>query len=319
MKNYIVNHAESIINNRYLSKSLFLFFFLAIIVTDIFFDHFALFQFGYLLLCLLIGLAFWRESWVRIVFVGLIVVAKVFLEQTEVFKVHDNAFLRILTLGITYFLTSSSISFMILFYMKQKQNTLQLTFTLAKALDSRDHYTADHSDNVAYYSKRIAEEMNLSKVACERIYIGGILHDIGKIGVPEHILGKPSRLTDEEFAIIKAHPLTGYDMLSHISHLKRSGILDMVLHHHERFDGLGYPSGIAENRIPLAARIMSVADTFDAMTSKRVYRGELDIAFAIKEIQKNAGTQFDPKVVHAFISIWNREGTRLLPKYPLSS
>ncbi|CAM4397674.1 HD-GYP domain-containing protein (c-di-GMP phosphodiesterase class II) [Paenibacillus endophyticus] len=319
MKNYVANHAESIINNRYLGKSLFSAFFLAVFFTDIYIDNFTLFQFGYLLLCLLIGLAFWKETWARSVWVGIIVVAKVFLEQSEVFKVHDNVLLRILTLSITYFLTSTSISFMILFYMKQKQNTLQLTFTLAKALDSRDHYTADHSDNVAYYSKRIAEEMNLSKLACERIFIGGILHDIGKIGVPEHILMKPSRLTEEEFTIIKAHPLTGYDMLSHISNFKRSGILDMILHHHERFDGFGYPSGIAENRIPLAARIMAVADTFDAMTSKRVYRGELDIGYAIAEIQKNAGTQFDPQVVHAFINIWNREGTKLLPKYALPS
>ena len=169
--------------------------------------------------------------------VVLIVFFRVYLEQQPVFLFHDEFLLRVFTLVITYFLTSSSISFMILYYNRQKQNMLQLTFTLAKALDSRDHYTADHSDNVAYYSRKIAEEMNLSKLACERIYIGGILHDIGKIGVPEHILLKPSRLTDGEFEIIKEHPNTGYEMLSHISHLKRSGILDMILHHHERFDG----------------------------------------------------------------------------------
>ncbi|WP_138750937.1 HD-GYP domain-containing protein [Paenibacillus sinopodophylli] len=315
MKKHLGNYAESIINNRLLNGSIVLLAFLAVIVTDIYIDNFPLFQIAYLMLSLMLGLAFWKETWIRSLLVAIMVYSKISLEQTEVFQVHDILSIRIITLFISYFLTASSISFMILSYIKQKKNTLQLTFTLAKALDSRDHYTADHSDHVAYYSKKIAEEMNLSKMACERIFIGGILHDIGKIGVPEHILGKPSRLTEEEFSIIKEHPITGYDMLSHISHLKRAGILDMILHHHERFDGRGYPSGIAEKRIPVAARIMAVADTFDAMTSKRVYRGELNIDFAIEEIQKNAGTQFDPEVVKAFMSIWNREGEKLLPKY----
>ncbi|WP_237163456.1 HD-GYP domain-containing protein [Paenibacillus sp. BIHB 4019] len=315
MKNYIAHHAETFILSKYTSRFLFGIAFLAVIAADFCFENYILFQFAYLMLSLLVGLSFWKETWIRSVLVVLIVFFRVYLERQPVFLIQDEFPLRVFTLVVTYFLTSSSISFMILYYNRQKQNMLQLTFTLAKALDSRDHYTADHSDNVAYYSKKIAEEMKMSKLACERIYIGGILHDIGKIGVPEHILLKPSRLTDGEFEIIKEHPNTGYEMLSHISHLKRSGILDMILHHHERFDGRGYPSRIGQSEIPIAARIMAVADTFDAMTSKRVYRGELDVEFAIEEIRKNAGTQFDPDVVEAFMNIWKREGPKLLSKY----
>jgi putative nucleotidyltransferase with HDIG domain len=198
-------------------------------------------------------------------------------------------------------------------YIKQKENTLQLTFTLANALDSRDHYTANHSENVAYYAKKIAQEMNLSKMTCEHIYIGGLLHDIGKIGVPEAILTKPSRLTNEEFVIIKKHPVIGYNMLKHITKFKKNGILNIILHHHERYDGQGYPRSIAGVKIPLAARIMAVADSFDAMTSKRVYRSELDLEYTIDEIRKNAGKQFDPEVVNVFLKIWNREGKKLMP------
>ncbi|SFB34932.1 HD domain-containing protein [Cohnella sp. OV330] len=315
MKNYIAHYAETFILNKYTGRFLFGIAFLAVVAIDIYFENYILFQFAYLILSLLLGLSFWKETWIRSILVVLIVFFRVYLEQEPVLFKQDEFILRVFTLVVTYFLTSSSISFMILYYNRQKQNMLQLTFTLAKALDSRDHYTADHSDSVAYYSKKIAEEMNMSKLACERIYIGGILHDIGKIGVPEHILLKPSRLTDEEFEIIKQHPLTGYAMLNHISHLKRSGILDMILHHHERFDGRGYPSRIGHSNIPIAARIMAVADTFDAMTSRRVYRGELDISFAIEEIRKHAGTQFDPDVVKAFLNIWQREGPQILSKH----
>jgi HD-GYP domain-containing protein (c-di-GMP phosphodiesterase class II) len=194
-------------------------------------------------------------------------------------------------------------------YFNEKRNNIDLITTLAKSLDSRDHYTAFHSQNVAYYSKKIAEEMKLPKSVCENIYYGGLLHDIGKIGVPETILNKPSRLTDEEFKHIKAHPEAGFQLVKHIKRFEQSGILHMILYHHERYDGKGYPHGLKRMEIPLEARIMAVADSFDAMTSRRVYRKHLvKLEDAVEEIRKNKGTQFDPEVVTAFLQSVKKQG-----------
>ncbi|WP_261381515.1 HD-GYP domain-containing protein [Paenibacillus cremeus] len=188
-------------------------------------------------------------------------------------------------------------------YHKIKKQEKELTIALAKALDSRDSYTANHSENVANYAIKIAKEMNLNATQCEDINTGGLLHDIGKIGVPEHILMKADKLTAEEYELIKLHPVIGYETLKHISDFKTNGILDIVLFHHERYDGKGYPKGLKGEQIPLFARIVSVADSFDAMASRRLYRNVMALDDIMSEIDKNKGTQFDPQIVEVFIKL----------------
>jgi HD-GYP domain-containing protein (c-di-GMP phosphodiesterase class II) len=199
-----------------------------------------------------------------------------------------------------------SVSLMKLNQKIQKDN-LELIFALSKALDSRDTYTSDHSQNVALYAKEIATRMNLSGSVIETIYKGGLLHDIGKIGIPEDILLKPGKLTDQEYGIIKTHPVIGYEMIKHVAEFKGNAVLDIVLYHHERFDGSGYPKGLKGKEIPLEASIIAIADTFDAMTSKRIYRNEMDIADVLIEIRNNRGLQFDPEVTDAFLGLFEND------------
>jgi HD-GYP domain-containing protein (c-di-GMP phosphodiesterase class II) len=139
----------------------------------------------------------------------------------------------------------------------------------------------------------------------KNIKYGALLHDIGKVGVDLSILNKPGRLTDEEYEIIKTHPMQGYEIIKPIKFLQDK--FAAIKYHHERWDGTGYPEGLKGEEIPLEARIVSVADTFDAMTSTRSYRKALDKEIAIEEIKKNAGKQFDPRVVAAFLKIINKE------------
>lgn len=203
-----------------------------------------------------------------------------------------------------YFLLTIMIKLLIERYQTEQEDTLALVITLSKTLDARDTYTASHSENVAHYAALIAEKMRLSPRTCQNIYIGALLHDIGKIGVPEHILNKPSQLTEAEFEHIKQHPQRGYEMVNHITKFKKTGLLDIIRYHHERYDGTGYPFGLKELNIPLAARIVSVADSFDAMTSKRVYRSQpLTTEYVINEFKRNSGTQFDPCAVRALIAL----------------
>jgi HD-GYP domain-containing protein (c-di-GMP phosphodiesterase class II) len=186
---------------------------------------------------------------------------------------------------------------------KEQENIISFTTTLSSSIDARDPYTAFHSQNVAYYSREIGKAMHFSKKDSDHLYLGGLLHDFGKIGIPEKILNKPSKLTDEEYEQIKLHPQMGYDMLKHIAYFKGNSILDMVLHHHERYDGKGYPHGLKGENIPLVARIMAVADAFDAMTSKRIYRDMKDIEYAIEQLEKGKQSQFDPEIAEVFLQL----------------
>ncbi|WP_235867585.1 HD-GYP domain-containing protein [Ureibacillus chungkukjangi] len=192
------------------------------------------------------------------------------------------------------------------YVQKVEEDNLELTIALANALDSRDHYTLHHSENVAKYSVQIARKLNLPNLSCEIIRKGALLHDIGKIGIPENILTKQDKLTDEEYEIIKNHPILGHNMIKHIVNFHKNGVLDIVLYHHERYDGNGYPMGLKGKQIPLFARIVAIADSFDAMTTKRVYRDELDLEYAINEIRKNKGKQFDPELVEVFLSLFDQ-------------
>ncbi len=175
---------------------------------------------------------------------------------------------------------------------------------LATAIDAKDPYTHGHSRRVTEYSVAIAEEMGFDSKQLEDIRYAGLLHDVGKIGIKDSIIGKPSKLTDEEYAIIKKHPAIGAQILEPVTFL--SSKVPGVLHHHEYYDGRGYPSHLKGEAIPLMARIICVADTFDAMTSDRPYRRGLDVNVAIAELKKFSGKQFDPLCVDAFLKAYER-------------
>ncbi len=172
---------------------------------------------------------------------------------------------------------------------------------LVSAIDAKDTYTCGHSERVAWLSKEIAKQLELDPVTIEQIHICGLVHDIGKIGIPESILQKPSRLTDEEFERIKEHPVIGVQILKDVPQLKP--VLSGVRSHHERWDGRGYPDGTAGEDTPLFGRILGIADAFDAMCSSRAYRDGLCREDVLNEMTACAGSQFDPKLVALFMNI----------------
>lgn len=176
---------------------------------------------------------------------------------------------------------------------KAERLSEQVILTLAKTIDAKDKYTNGHSERVAAYSREIAKRMGMSEQEQQDIYYMGLLHDIGKIGVPGAIINKEGRLTDEEYRIIKKHPEIGAEILATISELPDISI--GAKYHHEKYDGTGYPSSAAGENIPLQARIIGIADAYDAMTSKRSYRDALLQQTVREEIEKGSGTQFAPE------------------------
>ena len=174
---------------------------------------------------------------------------------------------------------------------------------LRQTVEAKDPYTRGHSDRVSEFSVLIGKKMGLDDETLHTLKIGGLFHDIGKIGIPDSILLKESKLSDEEYSQIKNHPTIGAHMLGDAAVFK--DIIPIVKHHHERFDGRGYPSQLAGENIPFIARIAAVADTFDAMTSKRTYRDALPLSVVKEEIEKCSGTQFDPKIAKVFLDILN--------------
>lgn len=176
---------------------------------------------------------------------------------------------------------------------------------LTSAIDAKDSYTRGHSERVTELSIQLAQFMGVEKKEVEKIKLGGLLHDIGKIGIPEGILNKPGRLTEEEFVIIKSHPEMGVKIMGKVEFLE--AIVPIILSHHERYDGRGYPQGLKDSEIPLLARIVSVVDTYDAMTTDRPYRKAMTIEEALKEIEHCSGTQFDPEIAKYFINMINSE------------
>ncbi len=173
---------------------------------------------------------------------------------------------------------------------------------LANAVEARDVYTRGHTERVWYIACTIAKKLGWKDRKLEEVKMGGILHDIGKIGVPDYILNKPTSLTSEEFAIMKMHPILGSKMLEEIASLKPA--LPYVLYHHERYDGKGYPFGLCGEKIPIEGRLLAVVDTFDAITSDRPYRKNKGYKKALEEIKIYAGTQFDPKIAKIFLEAW---------------
>ncbi|MCF6280959.1 MAG: response regulator [Candidatus Polarisedimenticolaceae bacterium] len=178
--------------------------------------------------------------------------------------------------------------------------------TLASAIEARDRYTADHAARLARCAVLIAEEMGVEDDYLRSIATAGLLHDIGKIGIPDHILLKQGKLTVDEYEVIKDHPEIGVNILAKMGGMERVKVI--VKHHHEHYSGEGYPTGLAGEEIPLGARIIAVADAFEAMTSERPYRQPMPLDRALKEIKNSAGTQFDPDVVNAFIRVFCRHG-----------
>ncbi len=176
--------------------------------------------------------------------------------------------------------------------------------SLAQALEAKDSYTESHSEDIASYTAMVAEDIGLPSQMVDKIRLAGLLHDIGKIGVKESILNKPGKLTEEEYLHVMRHPVIGENILKPI--IKDEDVIDMVRHHHERYDGKGLPDGLKGKEISIGARIMAVADTYHAMTSTRPYRKALPHETAVKEIIRCSGSQFDPDIAKAFLKTAER-------------
>ncbi len=188
---------------------------------------------------------------------------------------------------------------------------------LVDAIEWKDLYTLGHVRRVASFAVMIGKEMGLSTLELRRLALGAQMHDVGKIGVPDRILTKPSKLTDEEFAVIQQHATRGYDIARSVKALEPAA--EAIYLHHERVDGSGYPLGLAGENIPLHARIVSVADAYDAMTSGRVYQPAVSHEDAVKELHRSSGTHFDSHVVAVFTQVMARLKTSGAPAPPTAS
>lgn len=209
--------------------------------------------------------------------------------------------------------------------LKESREALEKAYvesieTLRYTVDAKDPYTRGHSDRVSAYSVLIGEKLALSENDLKLLSIGGLFHDIGKIGVPDSILLKSAKLTDDEYSEIKNHPSIGAHILSNATIF--ADLIPIVKHHHERYDGHGYPSMLSAESIPYLARVAAIADTFDAMTSRRPYRDIIAIHAVRDEIIRCSGTQFDPNIVPAFIDILDNEFDKIIEiqdKFPINT
>ncbi len=199
--------------------------------------------------------------------------------------------------------------------IRQMMSTIQ---ALASAVDAKDHYTHDHSGRVAQLCVATAEHMGICEPETLReVRLAGLLHDIGKIGIPDSILSKTARLTPEEYNTIKTHVRIGASIVQHVDGFER--VAKAILHHHERHDGLGYPSGLAGDMIPFVSKLISAADVFDTLTSDRPYRTSISIEAALKELRRCKGTQQDPAVVTALTEVVGREAELSTAAEPVST
>ena len=192
------------------------------------------------------------------------------------------------------------------------RTALSMISALTAAIDAKDHYTYAHSKNVARYAANLAVAAGLNDDQVRTIYAAGLLHDIGKISVPETILKKTGKLSDEEYQIMKEHVNSSIEMIRHLPEMDY--LIPAVLGHHERWDGKGYPRGIAGEEIPVSARCLAIADVFDAMTTDRPYRKGLPLEYAIREIENGAGTQLDPQLARTFARLLRSRSIPLSPQ-----
>jgi putative nucleotidyltransferase with HDIG domain len=184
-------------------------------------------------------------------------------------------------------------------------DVIQALREVGEAVEQKDRYTFKHSSRVADYAVKTAAKMKLSKERTQNLYLASIFHDIGKINIPEEVLKKPDKLTDEEFALVKKHPGDGADMLRKTAY---ADLADIVEQHHERLNGRGYPFGLKDGEILMEAKIIGVCDTFDAMTEDRAYRKAFTAEYAMTELKERAGSQYDAAVVGAFEQVLKEEG-----------
>jgi putative nucleotidyltransferase with HDIG domain len=213
----------------------------------------------------------------------------------ETFNTEDLDLLKILSSQIAFVIQNTDL------FKNLQKAYIDTLGALTSAIDAKDSYTLGHSERVTALSVELAKIVAFTPECLENIRIAALLHDIGKIGIPEAILNKPGRLTNEEFEVIKSHPAMGVRILDKVEFLKE--IIPIILHHHERFDGRGYPAQLTGDAIPFPARILSIADTFDAMTSDRPYRKALSYQEAMDEIIRCKGTQFDPALADCFVQM----------------
>ncbi|MEA4964458.1 MAG: HD-GYP domain-containing protein [Oscillospiraceae bacterium] len=184
---------------------------------------------------------------------------------------------------------------------KLRESYLEIIRVLRLTVDARDIYTRGHSDRVSYYAVRLARAMGRDDAYCERVRIAGLFHDVGKLSIPDSILLKDAPLSAEEYDEVKEHPARGFELLSSVKVFQ--DVANIVRSHHERVDGHGYPDGLRNHNIPEEARMIAVADSFDAMTSTRRYRARCSLDYARSELRNGAGTQFDAEMVHVFLEL----------------
>jgi putative nucleotidyltransferase with HDIG domain len=193
-------------------------------------------------------------------------------------------------------------------YAEQREAHDRTVRTLIQAVETKDYYTRGHSERVSRGSEMIARALGMTEGRVELVRFAGLLHDLGKLGVPTRLLQKPGALTREEFEAVKLHPVRGVEIVREIAFLREA--FDGIMHHHERVDGRGYPLGLAGSAIPEFARVIAVADAFDSMTSARAYRGAKPTDEAIEELRRCKGTYFDPRMVDAFVDAVAQHGWR---------
>jgi HD-GYP domain-containing protein (c-di-GMP phosphodiesterase class II) len=213
--------------------------------------------------------------------------------------------------GVALFLTPLILArYVFKLYTDMRREHVDTIRALTSAIDASDPFTKGHSERVAYYSVAIARELGLREDRVTTIELASLVHDIGKIGIAKDILMKPGKLTNDEWSAMRFHPEKGARIVSGLKFLRAA--VDVVVHHHERYDGLGYPHGLSGDAIPLESRIVNVADAFDAMMSDRPYRTSLGLAVSMDELRKGCGTQFDPTVVDAFASLIDQERVEVM-------
>ncbi len=202
--------------------------------------------------------------------------------------------------------------------LRKENNTMaeHAARSILQALDLKDHYTFGHSTRVAFYSVLAGKELGLNDQELYELELAALFHDIGKIGIPDEILTKPERLNVKEFEVMKKHPVMSYEILKDFQTFHDIAII--TRHHHERYDGRGYPDRLKGEEIPFHSRIILVADTFDAMTSTRPYRKGLSYTVAFEELSQFSGSQFDPKIVIAFIAALEKESRKSKSTFQLS-
>ncbi|MDO4501248.1 MAG: HD-GYP domain-containing protein [Erysipelotrichaceae bacterium] len=282
---------------------------LAYMFTDIYVRHKSLGAYMVFLFLLQITPAYKKEvNWLQFALFGLVTVLEYVIFVSKTLSTVFNTLAIFLCFAITT-------SYLRKYYIKQLENQLKAEenfrlyrnlightiSSLSEAVEAKDLYTKGHSQRVAVYSAKLAEKMGYSKEESDKVYFIALMHDIGKIGVPGEVINKKERLNDEEFNLIKQHPATGFEILKQI--VEFPSISEGARWHHERYDGKGYPDGLKGEEIPESARIIAVADAYDAMTSNRSYRKAMSQEEVIKQIENNIGTQFDPDIARLMLEL----------------